>query len=148
MMSGCYLVKGKDKKGREYQWLQHLSTMARPEFMLNLGDQMYIDTYRKKNKFYSAEEYVERYLETWSHHNTKVFRAHLPQYMIWDDHEIYNNFYHLTGEPGVDPEYVEKSEKCFEEAAKVYELFSISTIRIRRRGGIIIPSTAPLPVIL
>ena len=63
-----------------------------PDFMIHAGDQIYYDfpLMQKKPEYF---EYCVRYFDAWARDpDYASILACMPHYMIWDDHEIVNNF--------------------------------------------------------
>jgi len=117
-LGSCYFSQGKDYISQEYRDLRKWSDIKNPLFMMNTGDQIYIDVIQGTWISRSEEDYVDRYLDTWHAEDTRKFLSSLPQYMILDDHELYNNF--KIPKPG------SSQEKTFNNAKRVYSCFQHS----------------------
>ncbi|MFL6075549.1 MAG: alkaline phosphatase D family protein [Mycobacteriales bacterium] len=77
------------------EWQQPLKNFAaadavNPQFMIQDGDQMYSDAYSTKPTVTS--DYFHPYQEVFGEQNERAFMRHHDNYMMWDDHEIINNW--------------------------------------------------------
>jgi phosphodiesterase/alkaline phosphatase D-like protein len=99
------LVVGADINGSGPQRIFSQIGDLKPEFMLFLGDQVYADTAEPTRDGYAAF-----YRHNWNIKHLRPMLQNVPAFMIWDDHEIEDNF-----SPG-------KSER-YAPARAAYELY-------------------------
>lgn len=59
-----------------------------PDFMLLIGDQIYADRVEE-----SADGYRAKYRQIWGGRHFRDFMTHVPVFMMWDDHEIRENYW-------------------------------------------------------
>lgn len=118
LLGSCHFSWGMDYRSPEFKRMHAISRMEKSRFMLSCGDQMYIDTILKPFWVSSVDHYAERYTETWHSDELRLFFANLPQYMIWDDHEIYNDF--------VNEDLNECEQDWFNWAEQTYRIFQHS----------------------
>ena len=72
-----------------------------PDFMLLIGDNIYSDVPPSSLVPNSKSGYESRYQTTWGESNFRNFMQTVPVFMIWDDHEILNDFW-----PGKNDRYL------------------------------------------
>ena len=81
------------------QWaaLGNYITEAKPQFLLMMGDQVYLDEgginlfdkeRRRQPRAKRRAAIVEKYRENWSRPLVRDVLANIPVYMMWDDHDI------------------------------------------------------------
>jgi len=84
----------------EYMLEKHLASDKNTvDFQLLLGDQIYADPFNPApfSSNYSFESYCESYQRSFSTPAFKRAMAHIPTYMMLDDHEVENEFPANTG---------------------------------------------------
>ncbi len=65
---------------------------VKTDFMLMVGDQIYADDLNVFGPDRDVEEFFARYREVFGQRHIREMMAHLPTYMILDDHEIRNDW--------------------------------------------------------
>lgn len=118
LLSSCHFSGGVDYRSPEFKHIHEISKMHNSRFMMSCGDQMYIDTIIKPFWVSGPDDYAKRYTETWGSDELSEFFANLPQYMIWDDHEIYNDFINVNLRP--------RQQQLFSWADRTYRIFQHS----------------------
>ena len=68
-----------------------------PDFMLYVGDQIYADEPVGIDDQPAA--FYRKYRENWGEHNLRPFLASVPALMMWDDHELQDNWDFGTSNP-------------------------------------------------
>lgn len=85
---------------KAYEILIDKAEDSNASFMIHCGDQIYYDI-PNPVKQPELEEYRQKYLDAWSDcRPARAFLTRLPHYMIFDDHEITNNFSNDFNPPG------------------------------------------------
>ncbi|MBC7773973.1 MAG: alkaline phosphatase family protein [Phycisphaerae bacterium] len=92
LLASCHFSQGVDHNSPEYGHIYNIAKNTNSRFIMNCGDQMYIDTVICPIWVMSKDQYAERYSETWSSAQLQKVFSHIPQFMILDDHEIYDDF--------------------------------------------------------
>jgi alkaline phosphatase D len=118
LLASCHFSQGVDNNSPEYGHIYNIAKATKSQFIMNCGDQIYIDTVVLPVWVMSDNQYAERYMETWSSPQLQKVFSHIPQYMILDDHEIYNDFsnHNLNS----------KKQKLFRWAISTYKIFQHS----------------------
>lgn len=115
LLGSCHLSLFTDHASPEFTRIAEIAKLENSRFLLNCGDQMYIDTVIHPFWITSRDGYAERYEETWHSLELKQVFGNLPQYMIIDDHEIYNNF--------SNENLSRKQQQLFSWACDAYKIF-------------------------
>ncbi|MES2727905.1 MAG: alkaline phosphatase D family protein [Bacteroidota bacterium] len=118
LLGSCHFSQGVDPSSPEFEHINNIASATNAKFMMNCGDQMYIDTAVLPIWVNNDWGYAERYMETWHSPEVQKVFANLPQYMILDDHEIFNDFssQNVSG----------KKLKLFNWALSTYDVFQHS----------------------
>lgn len=114
-LSSCNLAITKSQRAdsrRAFDGLNRLRQKYSPAFMINAGDQIYIDTVHAPASA-SIADYRSRYLDAWSNDNAATFFKSLPNYMILDDHELRNDYDRSLD--AAHPEYRANGLKAYAE---------------------------------
>src|SRR5450432_3048004 len=101
----------------EFECIEEIATMTNSRFMISCGGQMYIDI-KYPVDVKTEDHYAMRYTHTWYSKALSNFFANLPQYMILDDHEIFNDF--------VNQGLTEHEQDWFNWGVKTYGIFQHS----------------------
>ncbi len=117
LLGSCHFSLGPDHTSPEFKRIQEIATINQNKFMISCGDQMYIDIVRPIS-VNSEGDYAKRYAQTWHSEELSNFFANLPQYMIIDDHEIFNDF--------VNENLTVQEQNWFAWALKTYGIFQHS----------------------
>jgi phosphodiesterase/alkaline phosphatase D-like protein len=80
-----------------------------PDFVLMIGDNVYADGFGTR-----FEDYQLRYQNVWGGVQFRTLFAHTPTFMIWDDHEILENY------------WLGKDDAAYAAARKAYDLYQNS----------------------
>jgi phosphodiesterase/alkaline phosphatase D-like protein len=75
---------------RAWTTIRALATASDADFMVHCGDQIYADL--PGVPFPDLAYYQEEYKDTWDHAPTARVLASIPNYMMLDDHEIFDGF--------------------------------------------------------
>lgn len=118
LLASCHFSGGADHNSPEYGHIDAIARETNSRFIMNCGDQMYIDTAVFPFWVVSDQQYADRYIETWHSPQIRKVFGRLPQYMILDDHEIYNDF----SNHGLS----QKKRKMFRWAMNAYHAFQHS----------------------
>ncbi|MES2381285.1 MAG: alkaline phosphatase D family protein [Bacteroidota bacterium] len=86
------LKKDPLKGDRTFQSLNILKENNKLDLVLMTGDQIYSDIHGPINKINSEDEFYEEYKRAFSTPNIRKLMQNVPTYMIWDDHEIRNDW--------------------------------------------------------
>jgi len=92
LLASCHLCFGTERSSPEFGRINWVAGQEQSRFMIGCGDQIYIDTIFPGLGVKSRDDYRQRYEQTWASPEVAQVFGTLPQYMIVDDHEIYNNF--------------------------------------------------------
>lgn len=82
------LVVGADITGSGSQPIFHQIGEVDPDFVLLIGDQVYADEAEPTRDGYAAF-----YRRNWNIKHLRPMLQHVPAFMIWDDHEIQDNYW-------------------------------------------------------
>jgi phosphodiesterase/alkaline phosphatase D-like protein len=118
LLGSCHFSLAADHKSPEFKRIHEIANLNNSRFMINCGDQMYIDAVFLPFWVNGENDYAERYSETWHAKELRDFFANMPQYMILDDHEVYNNF--------VNENLSIQKQQWFAWAERTYRLFQHS----------------------
>ncbi|MFL5744214.1 MAG: alkaline phosphatase D family protein [Niastella sp.] len=115
LLGSCHLSLFTDHVSPEFKRIDEIAKDEKSRFILTCGDQMYIDTAVHPFWITSRDGYAERYEETWHSLELKQVFGNLPQYMLIDDHEIYNDF--------INENLSRKQQQLFSWASDAYKIF-------------------------
>ena len=115
LLGSCHLSLFTDHVSPEFRRIAEIAKLENSRFLLTCGDQMYIDTAVHPFWITSRDDYAERYEETWHSPELKQVFGNLSQYMIIDDHEIYNDF--------SNENLSRKQQQLFTWASDAYKIF-------------------------
>ena len=76
---------------RPFRIFEHVAKWQ-PDFMILGGDNIYVDT-PEPVVVNTREGYLQRYRETFSDRKFRPFAQRVPLFMMWDDHELSNDWY-------------------------------------------------------
>jgi alkaline phosphatase D len=82
------LVVGADISGSGPQPIFEQIRKADPDFVLLIGDQVYTDGIEP-----TRDAYTSLYLNNWNIQHLRGLLQQVPAFMIWDDHEIQDNYW-------------------------------------------------------
>ncbi|MDQ3933821.1 MAG: alkaline phosphatase D family protein [Actinomycetota bacterium] len=85
-----------DAGGEHFRAFDSIAGLA-PHLMILGGDQVYGDS----GRFFadSTPEYDRKYRENWAEPHFRAFTTRFPTFMVWDDHEIVNDWRSGTAAP-------------------------------------------------
>ncbi|MFJ4192492.1 alkaline phosphatase D family protein [Pseudomonas sp. NPDC089534] len=88
-----------ERPDQSWMTISRVAAKTQARFMIHAGDQIYADIPFKPDA--SLEHYRDKYLDAWDDCvPAKRVLTELPHYMILDDHEIFDNYEHGSGELG------------------------------------------------
>ena len=99
------VVVGADITGGGPQPIFEQIQKVEPDFVLLIGDQVYADGVEP-----TRDAYASAYLNNWNILHLRELLGHVPAFMIWDDHEIEDNY------------WMGKSQR-YEPARAAYDLY-------------------------